>query len=125
MQYWLVLTDRLPPHLDIDPLLTENEVAAWLRMSLRTLTRKRKAGLIHGIPWNARRYRYTKSEIERFIRAAEQGAVVYFGTRDKEAGQGSKEVSPIEGAGDKAPAPKHYGRRGKAARSRAKKESNG
>jgi hypothetical protein len=91
-----MLKNSLPPHLGIDPLLTEHEVAVWLRMSLRTLTRKRKAGLIRGIPWNARRWRYRKSEIERFISAAEAGTIVYFG--DKEVGQGDKGIALSENA---------------------------
>jgi hypothetical protein len=90
-----MLKDSLPPHLGVDPLLTEHEVAVWLRMSLRTLTRKRQAGLIKGIPWNARRWRYRKSEIERFIAAAEQGGHVYFG--DKAPAPGGKGVSPSAG----------------------------
>jgi hypothetical protein len=108
-----VSTDRLPPHLDIDPLLIENEVAAWLRMSLRTLTRKRKAGLIQGIPWNARRYRYRKSEIERFIRAAEQGAVVYFGAGE-EAGRAKANAALLNPSKS----------RGKPARSPIKKKEH-
>ena len=95
-----MLPDRLPSHLAIDPLLTETETATWLRMSLRTLTRKRQAGLIQGIPWNARRWRYRKSEIERFIAAAEGGALVYFG--DKKPGQSEKGVSLSQNASTKA-----------------------
>ena len=99
-----MLPDRLPSHLGIDPLLTENETAAWLRMSLRTLTRKRQAGLIKGIPWNARRWRYRKSEIERFIAAAEGGSLVYFG--DKKPGQSGKGITLSENVAAKGSAAK-------------------
>lgn len=103
----------LPTSLAIDPLLTEKETAGWLRMSLRTLARKRKAGLIHAIPWNARRYRYRKSEVERFICATEQTTRVYFGGRPEEIFSGHEVVT-------KAPTPKP---RGNPARSLTEKES--
>ena len=101
-----MLPDRLPSHLAVDPLLTETETATWLRMSLRTLTRNRQAGLIQGIPWNARRWRYRKSEIERFINSREKQGVVYFGDKAP--------VSPSENAVTKASAAKKTERRGSA-----------
>jgi len=70
---------QLPPHLALDPLLSENEVCSWVGFSLRTLQRKRKDGSIVGIPWIANRYRFRKSEIERFIAATEKETVVRFG----------------------------------------------
>jgi hypothetical protein len=112
-----VLSRQVPSHLDIDPLLTENEVCAWLSMSLRTLQRKRKAGLIAAIPWNARRYRFRKSEIERFIKAAEQGTVVGFG--DKPPG-GSSSALRLSG---EVRAPKRSKRRGKPLRSQAEERA--
>jgi hypothetical protein len=90
-----MLRRQLPSGLGIDPLLTENEVCAWTGMSLRTLQRKRKDGVIHGIPWNARRYRFKKSEIEHFIEAAEQGSLVRFGGNKHEIAEAlGKQSSP-------------------------------
>jgi hypothetical protein len=70
---------QLPPRLALDLLLSENEVCSWVGFSLRTLQRKRKDGSIVGIPWSANRYRFRKSEIERFIAATEKETVVRFG----------------------------------------------
>jgi Helix-turn-helix domain len=122
-----VLSRQVPSHLDIDPLLTENEVCAWLSMSLRTLQRKRKAGLIAAIPWNARRYRFRKSEIERFIKAAEQGTVVGFGT-DKQEIALATPVTPGDSSSalrlcGEVRAPERLKRRGKPARSQSEERA--
>jgi hypothetical protein len=96
-------------------------------MSLRTLQRKRKAGLIAAIPWNARRYRFRKSEVERFIKAAEQGTVVGFGT-DKQEIALATPVSPggsssaLRVSGD-VRARKRSKRRGKPLRSQAEERA--
>ena len=108
-----MLERQLPPNFGIDPLLTENDVCAVTRMSLRTLQRKRKAGLIHGIAWNARRYRYKKSEVERFIQAAEKATVVRFGGDKKETAKAPEQVSPSGLACAVNLAPKHPTRRHK------------
>jgi helix-turn-helix protein len=93
------------PYLEVDPLLTEGHVAAWTGRSLRTLARRRKDGSIKAIPWDARRYRYRKSEVERFIRSREENTTVYFGQR-REAGETGKEAASEERAAAKSPRPK-------------------
>jgi Helix-turn-helix domain len=87
---------QLPPHLALDPLLSENEVCSWVGFSLRTLQRKRKDGSIVGIPWSANRYRFRKSEIERFIAATEKETVVRFGG-DKHESASSADLTKIPG----------------------------
>jgi predicted DNA-binding transcriptional regulator AlpA len=80
--------------LSVDPLLSENEVCSWLGFSLRTLQRKRKDGSIVGIPWSANRYRFRKSEIERFIATTEKETIVRFGG-DKHESASSADLTKI------------------------------
>jgi Helix-turn-helix domain len=79
MLSWRMRKRQLPTRLEIDPLFTENEVCDLLSIGLRSLQRYRKSGAIAAIPWSARRYRFGKSEIERFIAAIGKQTIVRFG----------------------------------------------
>jgi helix-turn-helix protein len=61
----------LAPALTDDPLLTGKEVCQILRITPRTLYRKRVTKQITGIAVSERRYLYRESVIRRYLEQAE------------------------------------------------------
>jgi hypothetical protein len=57
-----------------DPFLTSKEVCDWLRITPRTLHRRRHDRRIIGVPTNERVYLYRKSAILKYLALAEAGA---------------------------------------------------
>jgi helix-turn-helix protein len=68
------LSPALPLALTDDPLLTGKEVCRILRITPRTLYRKRVTKQITGIAVSERRYLYRTSAIRRYLELAESGA---------------------------------------------------
>jgi predicted site-specific integrase-resolvase len=59
--------------LDEDPILTAREVCKVLRCNNKTLYRRRRDGLIVGIPVNSRTFLYRESVIRKYLANAEAG----------------------------------------------------